>query len=124
MTEFNIANLEKLAEAVEATSIWSPRSVDQEPETTLSQWRVMLVEDKDIHFVGWAGWEGRVCSAVQTYDPETKRGVTKSGRVYELIGPSGHNRDAMYVWAGWMSINSLKEQEVKDVTDQYETGTI
>jgi len=126
MSEFrdqagNPVDLAKLAELIEATSIWRPKSVEQEPQTRLLQWRVMLVQDKDIHFVGRADWEGRVCSAVQTYDPETKRGVTRSGRIYELLGHPGYNGDAMYVWGRWMSMNGLTEEDVKDVTDQYYT---
>lgn len=121
MSEFN-DTLEKLAAFAEATSIWKPASVDQEPETRLLNWRVMLVEGKDTHFVGRANWEGRVCSAVQTYDPKTKRGVTKSGRVYELLGPSGFDRDAMYVWSRWMHINGLEEKDIQDITSQYDNG--
>lgn len=111
----------ELLNAIEATSIWRPRSVEQEPQTRLLQWRVMKVKGTDIHFVGRADWEGRVCSAVQTYDPETKRGITASGRCYELLGPSGYNGDAMYVWRRWMSINNLTDADVEDVTAEYET---
>ena len=116
-------NYEKLAEVAEALSIWRPRSVDQEPETRLTQWRVFKVkgipgEGETIHFVGRAEWEGRVCSPVQTYDPTNKRGVTRSGRVYELLGPSGHNGDAMYVWSKWCTINNI--EEVTDLTAEYE----
>ena len=92
----------EVIDAIQATSIWRPASVEQEPETRLTSWRVMEVDGKDIHFVGYASYEGRVCSAVQTYDPTNKRGITRSGRVYELLGSSGYNRDAMYVWSRWM----------------------
>lgn len=118
----NKIDLVQLAAVLEATSIWKPKSVEQEPHTRLLQWRVMRVEGKDIHFVGRADWEGRVCSAVQTYDPETRRGVTKSGRIYELLGPPGYNGDAMYVWGRWMSINGLKDEDVEDVTESYDIG--
>lgn len=119
----NKIDMEQLAAVLEATSIWRPASVQQEPETRLTQWRVFKVkglphEEETIHFVGRAEWEGRVCSPVQTYDPTNKRGVTRSGRVYELLGPSGHNGDAMYVWARWCNINDI--QEVEDITEEYE----
>lgn len=109
----------ELIDALEASSIWRPKSVEQEPHSRLLQWRVMKLADGDIHFVGRADWEGRVCSAVQTYDPETRRGITRSGRVYELLGPSGYNSDAMYVWTKWCRINSIDINTVIDISEEY-----
>jgi hypothetical protein len=116
----NQTDLQTLAEIIEANSIWRPASIQQEPHTKLTQWRVMRVENKDIHFVGWAGYEGRVCSAVQSYDPSTKRGITRSGRIYELRDSSGYNGDAMYVWGRWMDMNDLADSSVEDITHLYE----
>lgn len=120
----NPVDLAKLAEALEAVSIWATRSVEQEPETKLTQWRVYTVQNEDappsMHFVGYTGYEGRVCSAVQEYDSKTRRGVTRSGRVYELVGHSGHNGDAMYVWNRWLHINGDPKHE--DVTEIFEKG--
>lgn len=114
--------LDQLAKVVEVTSIWRPASVLDEPETTLIQWRVYAVTDDNlttVHFVGYARYEGRVSSSVQTYDPTTKRGITKSGRVYELLGVSGYNRDAAYVFNAWCA-RFPKEASFVDVTKQYE----
>ena len=123
----NSEELSELAKATIAASIWRPDSVTDEPEVKLSQWRVYLVKaDIDstgdtIHCVGAAGYrysEGRVCSPVQTYDPTTKKGITRSGRIYELVGPSGHNRDALYVWNRWLArFNPIPE--IVDLTDTY-----
>lgn len=124
MNDDQIEALTKLAGYVEATSIWRPCSVEQEPETILTQWRVFEVAgDFDsvpttIHFVGYAGYEGRVCSPVQTYDPTTRRGITRSGRVYELSGPSGWNSDADYVFRRWLLRNG--SPKAVEVTDKYE----
>lgn len=116
-------DLEKLFDYLEKTSVWRVASVTDEPETRLTQWRIFLVDGKDIHFAGYAGngWsgEGRVCSAVQTFDPTTRKGVTKSGRIYELVGDSGFNGDAMYVWGRWLGING--DPPAEDVTDTYLT---
>ena len=119
----NKIDMELLAAFAEARSIWKPASIQDEPETRLTQWRVFKVkglsnEDETIHFVGRANWEGRVCSPVQTYDPTNRRGVTRSGRVYELLGPSGHNSDAMYVWGRWCNMNQI--EEVIDITEEYD----
>lgn len=119
-----IKELDHLCDIVTTQSIWKPASVTQEPETRLTQWRVMKVSadfntHKDtIHFVGYTGYEGRVCSAVQTYDPITKRGITKSGRVYELVGDSGFNGDAIHVWNVWFARVGTTAK-VEDITDTY-----
>lgn len=125
MTQFNMDELEKLAEFATANSVWKPADVTQEPHTRLTQWQVHLVKGKlseeggdTIHFMGHTGYEGRVCSPVQTYDKTTRRGVTKSGRIYELVGHPGHNGDAFHVWATWLSM--MGNPEVEIVTEQYE----
>lgn len=119
--------LQTLAELVEATSLWKPVSVTDEPETRLQQWQVYQVKANlqnlgdTIHFVGHTGgWhgEGRVCSPVLQYDKDTHRGVTKSGRIYELDGPPGFNSDAMYVWNRWLGM--MGDPEFVEVTNQYE----
>ena len=121
--------LEKLANFTDATSIWKPASVQQEPQTILSQWRAYKVkgnfdgEPETTHFVGYTVGrfgEGRVCSPILQYDPETRQAITKSGRVYKLHGDSGFNPDAMYVWNRWLSIAS--NPEYIDVTEEYENG--
>lgn len=115
---------ETAIDLITASSIWTPASVKDEPHTRLSQWSVFLVEgldgddEKTIHFVGYTGYEGRVCSAVVEYDSSTKRGVTRSGRVYSLEGPSGINSDAVYVWNRWCRINNVDKAE--DITDTFE----
>ncbi len=119
-------NPAKLADSAVRASIWRPSSVQVEPQTTLTGWRVYEVDGGNdypitIHFVGWAGYEGRVCSPIQEYDPTTKRGITRSGRVYELKGSSGHNRDAAYVWGVWCDRNNIVD--VKDITHEYDTDS-
>jgi len=109
--------------------IWKPSSVQQEPKTRLTQWRVMEVTAEfngfkpTIHLVGYIHYnshgEGRVCSAVSMYDPKSKRAVTQSGRVYELVGSSGYNGDAMYTWDRWFANLGLSAV-VKDITADYE----
>ena len=127
----NTEQLSELAKVAIAASIWRPDSVTDEPEIKLTQWRVYLVKaDIDstgdtIHFVGSVGYrysEGRVCSPVQTYDPTTKKGITRSGRIYELVGQSGHNRDALYVWNHWLNkFNTIPE--IVDLTDTYSNNS-
>lgn len=117
-------SLEDLVKVAMTTSVWVPATITDEPETYLTQWQVFRVKANlqnlgdTIHFVGYAQYEGRVCSPVIEYDKKTHRGLTKSGRIYELVGPSGHNNDAMYVWNRWVDMVGSPEFIV--VTDQYE----
>lgn len=61
------------------------------------------------HLVGWnlTDREGRVSTAIQTYDPETHRGRTASGRVYELVGPPGGDPDGECVLGQWLRAQGL-----------------
>jgi hypothetical protein len=113
----NSNDLQKLAEIAEKTSIWKPADILQEPETKLIDWQVYKVyldqmSEYTIHFIGYTFGEygeGRVCSPVIEFDKNTMRGVTRSGRVYELVGKPGSNRDAQYVWHRWLGLNGSPE---------------
>jgi hypothetical protein len=116
---------EKLIDTADRLSIWKPASVQEEPEVSLVRWRVFEVDfgsldGKTIHFVGshesFGG--GRVCSPVQTYDPETKRGITRSGRIYELIRNAGYDSDAEYVWGMWLKRNG--NPKYVEITELYD----
>jgi len=101
--------------------VWKPASVEDEPRTILSRFQVYKVKNPktnnwDIHFAGWCG-EGRVCSAVQSFDKATRCGITRSGRVYQLSGDPGMNMDAMYVWGNWLAIYGNPEHEC--ITEEY-----
>ena len=108
---------------LESISIWKPTDVTQEPHTKLTQWRIYRVKadfhgtGDTIHFVGSAGYEGRVSSAIQTFDARSHKGISGSGRIYQLLGDSGFNGDAMYVWGRWVSMNG--DPEVEDITETY-----
>ena len=118
-------HIEEIMKHAIATSVWHPADVTIEPDTELTQWQVHKVTTDDglstVHFMGSTGGrygEGRVCSAILAYDTKTKKGVTKSGRVYELIGDPGYSKDAMYVFNIWC--NRFPETTVfEDITDQY-----
>lgn len=101
-------------------SVWRTRPVDEVPSIVLENWRVMELDDGDRHFVGYNVTEGsgRVSSKIETFDKETMRGTTRSGRVYELRGPTGWDSDAAYVWANWLALNSLGPERYKDVSEE------
>jgi hypothetical protein len=98
-------------------AIWSARPVTEQPHVTLVRWKVYETERNERHFVGYCLEEGigRVSSAIQSFDPKTGRGVTLSGRVYQLKGSPGFDGDAEYVWNLWSIVNQV--QTCQDVTD-------
>lgn len=100
-------------------SIWRTTPVSQTPCIELGSWIVYETETGEHHFVGRNLTEGsgRVSSSIQSYDPETKIGTTNSGRKYQLIGDSGIDGDALYVWDHWKDINGVVT--FKDVSSQY-----
>ncbi len=99
-------------------SVWNVAPVAQEPQTQLLQWRVMALPDGSRHLVGYASpvREGRTSSEILQFDIDQLRAVTGSGRVYALVGPPGHDGDAMYVWAVWRRLNEVDDFD--DVSEQ------
>ena len=103
--------------------IWKTQSVLQTPEINLNAWRVFEVSS-DLwpkitrHFVGYnsTNREGRVSSEIITFDAAEARGVTHSGRVYQLVGGNGFNPDTEYVWSYWKARNKITQET--NVTDE------
>lgn len=93
--------------------------------TLLSKWQAFLVRlpalggAETLHLVGYAEScrEGRVSSPVEAFDAATATARTRSGRAYVLAGPAGRNLDAEYVWHRWLRLNSVKEGDAKEVTE-------
>lgn len=87
-------------------------SAAEQPTTDMTQWQVVLVIDESgvrtRHLVGWADWEGRVSSTVKTWDWANRTATTGSGRIYRLVGESGFDRDADYVFERWLRINKAR----------------
>jgi hypothetical protein len=111
-----------------AMPVWKAKPVSQQPEVTLVRWSVIETDKAERHFVGYCledRW-GRVSSAIRQFDQKTLCGVTQSGRVYKLSGPSGYDPDATYVWERWSAINGVRSAhdvspEIADAT--WETGS-
>ncbi len=108
-------------------SIWRAAAVNAEPVTKLTHWQVFSIpsidgEGRDRHLCGCAmhaGDPGRVSSRIVNFDPKTMTGTTRSGRKYQLTGPSSLDRDADYVWDRWCSFNKVDLKKVVNVTKEY-----
>lgn len=103
-------------------SIWAIDPIEVRPQVTLQSWSVFEVPLQGIdqpwtrHFVGYAleDRQGQVSSPVVRFDPVSGQGVTRSGRVYQLLSHPGVNSDALYVWQHWKDLAGLTEE--RDVT--------
>jgi hypothetical protein len=102
--------------------IWRIAPVIDEPGVSLSRWRILETAGGTRHFVGADNRDrtGRVGSEVVTFDPQSLRGETRSGRIYQLIGAPGRSANADYVWKRWCELNSVTVYA--DVTGQLLTG--
>lgn len=102
--------------------IWPIGSVEQEPHTSLMNWRVFQVLLRDsssptLHLVGYAieVREGRVSSAIDEVDVQRMVVKTSSGRLYELCGDSSYDGRAEFVWREWLGRSGAKI--LSEVTD-------
>jgi hypothetical protein len=98
--------------------IWRVTPVTEMPTSTLASWRVFQTETGERHLCGYASREreGRVTSAIATFDPATASAITSTGRVYQLVGPPGRDADAVYVLQYWLVVNRV--QSIDDVTEE------
>lgn len=93
--------------------IWSTPGVGNQPVITLIRWRVVEVTggqgQGERHLVGYCpeNYEGRVSTAITSFDAATMQFTTKSGRVYQLLGASGYDSDGEYVWERWSVVNGV-----------------
>lgn len=113
-------NLRGIAAKAVRNSIWETLPVAEQPSITLIRWSVREIHSGERHFVGYnpANHEGRVSTAILSFDPRTGHGVTCSGRIYHLVGPSGRDRDGEWVWTHW--VHAQKCSTWSDVSPEFE----
>jgi hypothetical protein len=102
-------------------SIWPVAPVDEQPHITLERWRVLETEGGERLFVGYCveNREGRVSTAIVSFDAGARVGTTKSGRRYLLSGWPCFDGDAELVWGHLARSNRILE--AKDVSMEYTT---
>ncbi|CAD6538842.1 hypothetical protein [Paraburkholderia metrosideri] len=89
--------------------VWSVPGVSVEREMSISDWQILETQKGSRHFVGTdvRDCTGRVSTAIQEFDPVALRGVTFSGRVYQLVVPRGCSREGQYIWERWCGVNGV-----------------
>lgn len=100
--------VERLGAEAIRRSVWTVASVETQPHIRLANWQIIAVGDGR-HLCGWnmTDREGRVSTAIVTYDPIRRRGRTASGRVYELVGEPGRDPDGEWVLGQWLRAQGL-----------------
>lgn len=97
---------------------WETTAVHRVPRIRLEAWCAFELDEGTRHFVGYnvTEREGRVSSAIKQFDAAKREGLTRSRRVYELIGRPGYNADAMDTWSVWCFVNRVFD--ARDVSDK------
>ena len=95
--------------------LWTFGTVEFELQVLLTDWRVLEATYVDAaepctrHLAGSDARDGtgRVSSPIASLDVRKLRGITKSGRGYELVGRSGDHGHAGCVWQAYCDINGI-----------------
>ena len=78
------------------------------------------VDGEARHFVGHNTEmnTGRASTRIVSFAPETRRGVTGSGRIYELVGDSGADAQAYLLWTVTCAMHGATSMDVSSEYDQ------
>lgn len=89
--------------------VWSVPDVSAEPHISISDWQIFETQRGSRHFVGSnvRNANGRVSTAIQEFDRSLLRGITSSGRIYQLVGPRGCSANGQYTWEHWCVVNGV-----------------
>lgn len=99
--------------------IWTVPSVDAQPKLTLCPWLIFEFQHESKTLRAAVGHcieiaEARTTSPVQKFNIASLLLETQSGRIYQLSGPPGASRDALYTWETLASLRGIKT--FKDVS--------
>lgn len=123
--EEGIDLLEFIRAAQHYPNVWSVAPASIVPKKWLDRWSIIKVlkvpqyhEEFGFHFVGRNVQEqnGAVSSKIEQFDPVTMTGVTRSGRIYRLLGLPGSDLDAEYVLSNWLR---RAQAEAVNATDEF-----
>ena len=103
-------------------SVWKTTPVSETPDIAMMPWQVFQIPDGSHHIVGYnqTEYEGRVSSKITAWNPLSREAVTRSGRIYVLIGPSGYSSDGHYTWDQWCYLNNILHPDTINVSELYE----
>ena len=100
---------------------WHSAPVSETPLVVLVGWHVFEVKlpdrtERTRHFAGTTAREGhgKVSTPIVEFDPATWRGVTESGRVYQLENSAGLDINVTLAWDAWIRVHAATD--LVDVT--------
>lgn len=112
-TESKLRFPQELIDAVAAMDImpnvWRAAPISEQPEVVLDRWQIKKMKEGSFFCGTTRDGNGRVSTDIKTFDEESKKGITASGRCYQLIGPEGSSSNAEYVWDIYKRVNRLTE---------------
>jgi hypothetical protein len=103
--------------------VFLPPTVTESPDERLRSWAVFEVlvpglSERTLHVAGdVADRSGRVSSPLVAVDDANRSVVTRSGRVYHLVGRPGLGLEGEYVWRQWLS--GSEARDVENVTAEF-----
>lgn len=103
--------------------IFLPPTVTESPDERLRSWAVFEVlvpglGERTRHVAGEVSdRSGRVSSPLVAVDDANRSVVTRSGRVYRLVGRPGLGLEGEYVWRIWR--DGSEARDVQDVTAEF-----
>lgn len=119
-----------VARLTDAPNIWNQPPVAIEPEKWLASWQIYKaisskypMSNFGYHIVGFdvRGRHGAVSSKLEQFDPLKMRGITQSGRIYQLLGEPGVDPDAQYTLGEWSRQNQVVMQDAtKEFIQHYQ----
>lgn len=103
--------------------IFLPPTVTEAPDERLRSWAAFEVlvpglGERTRHVAGEVSdRSGRVSSPLVAIDDAIRSVVTRSGRVYQLVGRAGLGLEGEYVWRHWLS--GSEARDVQEVTAEF-----
>lgn len=99
-----------------------PDDVDDEPVAVLACWQVFETPIDTRHFAGLTTDRiARVSSPIQHFDPDTRQGVTRFTRIYQLQGEPASDAGVEAFIGEWCSRYHIGS--IQDVTNEYVANT-
>lgn len=102
-------------------SVWQAAPVSEKPFVVLVDWHVFEVQlpgraERTRHFAGTKALDGhgKASTAIIAFDPVAGRGVTESGRVYQLEGSAGVEVNVACAWDAFVRVN--RAADIVDVS--------
>ncbi len=114
-----MSNFDDLLSAMLFEKLW----VAVEPHTNIENWPIHkmtfpTLPKVDLHLVGDSSkTSGRITTEIKQFNPRKRQIITRSGRVFTLVGSASTSENAQYILNLWKKQNRVINDI--DVTNDY-----